>query len=63
MDTGQAVRYRGKPVVFGERHVDPGALGEIIAVHRLQEEWFAVKWEGMTRPTFHLQRELEPIQA
>jgi hypothetical protein len=60
MEAGQAVRYRGKPTVFGDgRHLDPGASGEVISVHRFEETWVAVWWEGLTRPTFHLEKELE----
>lgn len=57
------MRYRGKPVVFGEVHIDPGRPGEVIGIHQFVETWIAVKWEGMTRPTFHLEKELEPAQS
>jgi hypothetical protein len=62
MKPGQAVRYKGKPVVFGEVHIDPGSPGTVIGIHQFVEMWIAVKWDGMTRPTFHLEKELEPAQ-
>jgi hypothetical protein len=33
----------------------------VIGVHRIEEIWFAVLWEGMSRPTFHLATELEAV--
>lgn len=62
MQAGQAVRYRGKSAPSADRHgVEVGTTGEIIGVHRIEETWFAVLWEGMSRPTFHLIDELEPV--
>lgn len=63
MEPGQAVRYKGKPVVFGDVHIDPGCRGEVIGIHRFVEMWIAVKWDGMTRPTFHLDKELDPVPS
>lgn len=54
------VRYRGKPLVFGGKPIEPGATGEVISALKFGEIWVAVQWEGMNRPTFHLESELEP---
>jgi hypothetical protein len=62
MKAGDVVHYRGPVLVYGEHRVEPGAVGEVIAIHRVVESWFAVKWEGMPRPTFHLIEELEQIE-
>ena len=59
MKAGDVVSYRGKPVVFGGKRIEPGARGEVISALRFGEIWVAVQWEGMTRPTFHLETELE----
>ena len=61
MEPGQAVRYKGKPVDIGARRLGPGAEGEVIGTHKMEEIWVAVQWATMTRPTFHLQTELEVI--
>ena len=63
MEVGQAVRYKGNATVVAGRAVEPGTLGEVVGVHRIEEIWLAVQWEGVSRPTFHLENELEPIES
>lgn len=60
MKTGDAVRYKGKRVVFEDRRLEPGIAGVIVSIVKYQETWFAVLWDGAARPTFHLERELAP---
>lgn len=63
MQAGDAVRYKGKPVEVGGHDLVVGTKGEVIGTHRVEELWLAVQWENMTRPTFHLQKELEVIRG
>ena len=63
MEPGQRVSYRGSPRVYGDRTIEPGTSGEVISVLRYQENWFGIRWDGMGRTTFHLEEEIEPLEA